>query len=173
VDRPGYVAGVTADPATVIAPVGGQVEFVNRLGARATLLIDGAAAVELSSGGAVGVAFHDGPVEVTMRITCPRGELAATALIEVGADPPEPGPATASSPSAADPGDLRTPQWTSSSPGGAVSPEPEAAVVADQAGSGGAPNGILALLATVCVAGVSAAAIRMILARRSPQVKPA
>jgi hypothetical protein len=173
VDRPGFAAGATADQTAVTVRVGGQLEFVNQLGIRATLLVDGEPAVELSPGGAVVVAFYEGPVEVTMRITCPRGELAATTMIGVGADPPQPDQAPAAPSSVSSPGDLHTPQWTPPSPGGNLSPGPEAAVVADGSGSSGGPNGLLAILATVCVAGVSAAAIRVILAQRTAAAEPA
>lgn len=173
VDRPGYPAGATADPATTTVPVGGQLEFVNRLGDRATLIVDGEAAVRLSSGGAAVLAFHAGPVEVAMVVTCPRGELAATTTVGVGADPPEQERTTAPSPSVAPPGDLHTPEWTPSSPDGAASPEAEAAVAPGGSGSDVGPNSILALIATVCVAGVSAAAIRVILARRTAVAEPA
>jgi hypothetical protein len=173
-DRSGAGARVTADPAAVTVPAGTQLQFVNQIGMRATLLLDGEPAVELPVGAAAAVTFHEGPVAARMEISCPRGELAATVMIEVatGAAEPEQTPLPPTPDNT--PGDLHTPEWTPPiSPGTGTAADPEAAVPAGGTGSGGGPNGLLALIATVCVAGVSAAAIRAILAQRSPRAEAA
>lgn len=152
-ERVGSGAEVVADPAGATVAAGGELRFVNRLGTRAMLILDGDPAVEVPAGGAVAVAFHEGPVAARMRITCPEGERATTVMIEVGTgtsgqDRPSPAATVPPTP-AADP-----------------APVAPVAPVAGS-GSGGGPNGLLALVATVCVAGVSAGAIRAVLARRA------
>jgi hypothetical protein len=170
-DRPDSPPGVTAEPpATTVAP-GAELEFVNRIGHRATLLLDGEPAVDLPADGRVVVTFHGGPVEAAMEITCPRGELAATVTVSVEDEPADPRPTPSPPPTAApSPGDLHTPQWTP--PEGAATDQGQPAPLAG-VGGGSGPNGLLALVATVCVAGVSAAAIRVVLAQRSTRLEPA
>jgi hypothetical protein len=149
-ERVGSVAEVVADPAGATVAAGGELRFVNRLGTRAMLILDGDPAVEVPAGGAVAVAFHEGPVAARMRITCPEGERATTVMIEVG---------TGTS------GQDRPSPAATVPPTPAADPAPVAPVAGS--GSGGGPNGLLALVATVCVAGVSAGAIRAVLARRA------
>src|SRR5690606_24034400 len=82
-DRTDSPPGVTAEPSALTVPPGAEIAFVNHLGRRATLLLDGEPAVTLPAGGRAGVPFHGGPVEATLEITCPRGDLAAAVPVSV------------------------------------------------------------------------------------------
>lgn len=167
-DRSGSPPQVTAEPPATTVPPGAELEFVNRIGLRATLLLDGEPAVDLPAGGRAVVAFHDGPVEAVMEIGCPRGEIAGAVTVSVGDEPVDPRPTPSPSP-----------PFTAPSPGAQQAPPGSPGAIDDRAapapaaGAGGGPNGLLALVATVCVAGVSAAAIRVVLAQRSTRLEPA
>lgn len=247
---------VEPDPLRVVVEAGEEVRFDNGLGKRATLMLNGEAAVELPAGESVGVTFHGGPVTASMQISCLLGGLSGSATVEVlgsalppagpsattgppagtarpGADAtrattpvpgnerPAAGPAGAGSTgSGSDPGpgsgsdapapappagdtwspppgpgdtapeDLTIPRWNirpdpdsggETSPGAdTVDQEPggqgqgqEAEQLSPTAGggSGDGPNGTLALIATICLAGVTAGAIRAIVTQRSARTE--
>jgi hypothetical protein len=148
-----------AEPAHPTVEAGAELRFVNQLGTRATLSLNGTPAVELSPGGAVGVRLHDGPVTVTVEISCPQRAVRGATTIEV-----------------VGPGTL-PPAATPTSPGGGIPPAPAAttsgaAAEVLTAGPAAGPGGLLAAIAVICVVGVSAVAVRAILARRPARTGP-
>lgn len=167
---------VTADPGSVTVPPGAELQIMNHLGAPATLLLDGDAAAELPAGQSLGVVLHDGPVVATMALECPDGEVTGTATVEVAGPAGGSGPADTPSGSASPESRPRESPSPESGASGSTAPtggdgaspdtEPE-----QMSASGGSPsdaglNGVLALVAAACVAGVMAAAIRTVAARR-------
>jgi hypothetical protein len=172
----------TPDPRHASVSAGAQVRLVNRLGRSATVILDGEPAAELPSMGAVDLVFHSGPVTATLEISCAGQEVSGTAAIDVvqgGPGGPQPaGDASTDQSGSPDEEELSpgvagpsSPAASASSPAG----EPAAAgaeaaegqvPAATTAGSGDGPNGVLALGAAACVAGVLAAAIRSVAARR-------
>lgn len=188
---------VVAEPGRLNLAPGSEVRLVNRLTRGATVLVDGQDAVRLPADGFVVLRIHDGPVEVALRISCPSGPVAGLATIGVveggvapvmppdllsrllaqqhdGSAPPPDRPGV----DAEDPGDAGN--GDESGPAGDVDSDSEeaeewaeeqleerAAVIGDPMAGG--PNGLLALVAAACVAGVSAGVIRTIWARRETQ----
>ncbi len=180
-------AGVAVSPEQLTMTVGAVLEFVNDLDRPAVLILNGEEAVELPPGGSVGVTLNHGPVTATMAITCPTGELTASAGIEVTgrADPTDrdaSGPGTEGDTA---PGEVLTPRLDDrgrpndggNTPPPATSPAdgddeaeqtdtqaaPDAFGIAWTSG----PEGPLAVIAAVCLVGASAAAARALMVRRT------
>ncbi len=186
---------VIAEPDRLNLARGAEVRLVNRLSREATVQVDGQDAVRLPVDGFVVLRIHDGPVEVALRISCPDGPVTGVARVGVvdgvatttmppdllsrqlaqqGAGPsseqpaPDAGGEGADDPAAGDDAGAGSSAGDDEPSGDA--PEQAAdrpAAVADP--TAGGPNGVLALVAAACVAGVSAGAIRAIRARRETQ----
>jgi hypothetical protein len=180
-------AGVAVSPEQLSVTVGAVLEFVNDLDRPAVLSLNGEEAVELPPGGSVGVTLNHGPVTTTMAITCPTGELAASAAIEVT------GPADATDRDASDPGadedtvpgEVPTPRLDDRGRpnDGGDAPPPPATPPADGDEEGeqtdtqmapasgiawtSGPEGPLAVIAAVCLVGACAAAVRALMVRRT------
>jgi hypothetical protein len=180
-------AGVTVSPEQLDVTAGATLEFVNDLDRPAVLSLNGEAAVELPPGGSVGVTLNHGPLTATMAITCPTGELAASAGIEVAdrADPPE---RDASAPGADEdtaPGEASTPRLDDRgrpNDGGDTPPPPatppagsddegeqtdtQMAPASGIAWTSG-PEGPLGVIAAVCLVAACVAAGRALMVRRT------
>jgi hypothetical protein len=147
---------------SVTVPAENTLRVVNNTGRRARLMLDGLAQGEISEGSAGEVLFHRGPVSLSLRPMC-LSVAASPVRVEVATSAP-PGPGT-TGPAGAGPassgGVSRVP------PGGrADGPAAEPAASVEPLSRGG-PVGLLALTAAVCVVGVSAGAIRAIMAQRT------
>lgn len=181
----GSAGAVTAEPGHASVPLGATLEFLNDLGEPAVLSLDGEAAVELPSGGMVGVVLHHGPVTAAMQVSCPTGDVSGSATIEVSgpADQPDPsdrpgssGPRLGDAPDAV-PSDLLTPrldQRGEPSPGAGPEADGDNGDLADAqvsqasgSGWGAGSEGVLAVVAALCVVAVSAGAVRTLLVRRT------
>ena len=81
-------------------PAESQVSFVNRLGQNATLRMGGKTVTSVGANQAVPVVFHQGPVEVSMTISCSAGVVEEFRAVTVGvtAKPPAAQPAAAPPP---------------------------------------------------------------------------
>lgn len=170
--------------ATMTIPAETTVRVVNRTGLRSRLLLDGVARGELAGGAAVDVLFHHGPVTVGLHPIC----VFTTGLavrVEVGPPPdhllgggtpngdPLGGgvsngdPLGGGTPGQAAAGRLEPSvsltahrlTWAS---GLAAEPIGPIGPVRDDG-----PTGLLALVAAICVVGVSAGAVRAIIAQRT------
>ncbi|HET8660079.1 MAG TPA: hypothetical protein VFM55_13900 [Micromonosporaceae bacterium] len=178
------------DRGEVLVPAGSPVAFVNALGEPARLTLGGEPGPVVAAGQAVALEFHRGPVAVRLEPGCtgllhrsfeavtvevtPRPQVTAPAPATVR---PDPAPAGGATRPAGEPGRQGAPATTASAvPAHAGSP-PSVPVTGDPAGpwardtAGVAPppaqgNGLLALVAIFCVAGVLVAAVRTVLARR-------
>lgn len=143
-------------------PAETTLRVVNRTGFRTRLLLDGVARGELAGGAAVDLLFHHGPVMVGLRPLCVFSAAPAV-RVEVGPPPEhlfdESGGAAAGrvEPSPGPPDRPYT--WVS---GLAAEPLQPMDPVRDDR-----PTGLLALVASICVVGVSAGAIRAIIAQRA------
>ncbi|MGI5212636.1 hypothetical protein [Plantactinospora sp. CA-290183] len=142
---------------TVSVPAESTVRVVNGTGRRARLMLDGVARAELAAGSSAEVLLHHGPVSLALRPICmfPAGSAVRVEVGPAAQGPDAPGPWTA----VAVPGDQPPPP---DRPGGAAELTGPVAPVRPSE-----PIGLLALIATVCVVGVSAGAIRAILAHRA------
>jgi hypothetical protein len=249
----GLGASSTPDLNQVSVAAGDQLRFANRLGQRAVMAINGEPSAEIPAGGAADVTFHEGPVMVSLRVSCLLGKPVGAVRVEVlaAAAEPEPGPpSSAPAPTqqapahptgsastgrpAADPPAAAAPPAFAGSERGWTSPEASQAGVVEQ-GAGPPPRpapppgsvpadgpmsvpgggddlsgswgigsgsdagdpaaappageateisaaaqstvpdqgsiGLLALVATVCVVGVSAGAIRALISQRANRSK--
>lgn len=153
--------------ASVTVPAEGTLRVVNDTGRRARLLLDGVAQGEIAGRSSGDVLFHRGPVSLALRPNClfasqsaARVDVAAPSAARPSATPSTGrgtgGPAGAGSPSAAG-----QPPAPAMADGPAAEPMGSVEPLSD-----GEPIGLLALTATVCVVGVSAGAIRAIMAQR-------
>lgn len=146
---------------SMTVPAQTTLRVANRTGFRTRLLLDGVARGELADGATVDLLFHHGPVTVGLRPLCVFA-AASAARVEVG--PPErlfdaSGGAAAGRVEAS-PGPPDRPYgWVS---GLAAEPLQPMDPVRDDR-----PTGLLALVASICVVGVSAGAIRAIIAQRA------
>ncbi|MDG4834760.1 hypothetical protein O7627_36450 [Solwaraspora sp. WMMD1047] len=151
----------SAEQATYPVAVGTSLRVVNRTGRRSVLLLDGVARGELAAGSGAQLVVHQGPVVVTLRPICAFA-TEATARVEVAAPEVPVGDADALAPSAVRPGAA---EGYLPGPGWRERPAVELSGVEPLRDRG--PTGLLALVAAVCVVGVSAGAIRAIIAQRS------
>lgn len=149
------------EAATLTVPAETTVKVVNRTSRRAVLVLDGVPRGEIPHGGSARVLFHHGPVSVELRPICVFS-AGATLRVEVGPAEFSAGTADPWAPSAARPGAAEgfVPGlgWGGRAAAEATGGEP----VRDRG-----PTGLLALVAAVCVVGVSAGAIRAINAQRA------
>nr|MDT0663126.1 hypothetical protein [Micromonospora sp. DSM 115978] len=151
-------ASAEASPAP--APAGTALRVANRTGRRAVLLVDGVARGELAAGSEAELVVHRGPVAVTVRPICAFA-TEATVRVEVG---------SAESSDAADPrapSAVRPGAAEGYHPGLGWQGHPAVDVSGVEPVRDRGPTGLLALLAAVCVVGVSAGAIRAITAQRA------
>lgn len=148
---------------SMTVPAETTLRVVNRTGFRTRLLLDGVARGELAGGAAVDVLFHHGPVTVGLQPICVF-TAARTVRVEVGPPPaqlfarsggaaagrvePSPGP------------EDRRYAWAAS--GLAAEPLQSMDPVQDDS-----PTGLLALVASICVVGVAAGAVRAVIAQRA------
>lgn len=166
--RGGALVGVgtlvcTAEPdqANLRVAAGTMVTFVNHTGRRATLRVDGRDAGRIRPNQAVPVVFHGGPVVVSMIPEC-RFNLnhafgSVTVAVEAAVQPdPEHGPAGRG---AAEVSRIGDPVAAATGKVAIAPPVPAAPAPAR-------PDGLMALVAAICVVGVSAGAIRAILTQR-------
>lgn len=79
----GVGASSEPDVDALEVPAGAKLTFVNDLGQRATLLLDGERAAQVDRGDAVPVTFHSGRVEVSMRLQCLLQRQAGTVAVDV------------------------------------------------------------------------------------------
>jgi hypothetical protein len=177
---------VRAQPRRADVPVGAEIRLVNQLGRGATLLLDGEAAAELPPGATVALVLHEGPVVAALRMSCPGGEVTGTATIgvaEPARDPSLPpdllnqhraglpdqdGPSTEGGDGSAD--EDRSEGGGSPGAAGPAGGQGGPPSLAQGVEPVDGPNGVLALLAAACVAGVSAGAIRTISTQRATQL---
>lgn len=143
-------------------PAETTLRVVNRSDFRTLLLLDGVARGELAGGAAVEVLFHHGPVTVGLRPLCVFSAGSAV-RVEVGPPPkhvlaPSGGSAAGRGESSANTDDRRY-AWVS---GLAAEPLAPMDPVRDDG-----PTGLLALVAAICVVGVSAGAVRAVIAQRA------
>jgi hypothetical protein len=154
----------TATPvvASVTVPPENTLRVVNNTGRRARLMLDGLAQGEISEGSAGEVLFHRGPVSLALKPMC-LSVAASPVRVEV-ATPASPVPGT-TGPAGVGPvssaGVSRVP------PGGRADGPAAEPTTSVQPLSRGGPIGLLALTAAICVVGVSAGAIRAIMAQRT------
>jgi hypothetical protein len=149
-----------SEPETLSVSAESEVRVVNRTGRRAVLIIDGVARGEIPEGSSAEVLFHHGPVIVALRPIC---VLAAEAALRVDVEPPALSASGLSSPSPfGRPGPAE-----GYLPGLGWSGRPAAEVSGARPVRDRGPTGLLALVAAVCVFGVSAGAIRAINAQRA------
>jgi hypothetical protein len=184
----------TPDPATLTVPNNSRVVLANFTGAAATVDVGTGKAVAVPDGSAVSVKFKKGEHQVRMVPDCP-GTLQVEAAVvtvvkpadaDAGPDPDlggaPPGPDPSRSPPAlsgveASPGPA-TGLDASSGPigvagagGSDAGPADDGALVLAVAPAGERPDGrgarLLAVIATICVFGVTTAIIRAIVAQRT------
>ncbi|MEV4754003.1 hypothetical protein AB0J86_02655 [Micromonospora sp. NPDC049559] len=173
--------GVEPKPTSLRLPPESSLRVVNDTGRSARLLLDGVAQGEIPGGSAGDVLVHRGPVSVALRPDCLLTDEAAVRVevqaVPVGAVPtgPEamssgdlagagdraggaaPGASSATRPGVAeDAPPLNWARGPAAEPAGQIRPVRE-----------GGPVGLLALIAAICVVGVSAGAIRAIIAQRA------
>jgi hypothetical protein len=152
---------------------------VNDTGRRARLILDGSAQGELPEGSVEDVLFRRGPVSLALRPICLSTAVSAV-RVEVDTAPAPAGPETmlGSGPAGADVHSSATASgapsaaWPGAAEGGPPPPAWANGPAAEPVGpveplGDSRPVGLLALIATVCVAGVSAGAIRAIIAQRA------
>lgn len=168
----------TSEPSfgELTVPSGARVVFVNRLGRAATLRVDGRGVATVGRDEAVPVLFHAGSAAVSMEFPCRLGVLERYSLVMVavsddqaghGGSAPDPaaeaGPGPVADPgSGADPG-----------PGSGAVPLAASFTVEPATPVPSLPDrtsALLALLASVCVAGVTVAAYRAIIAQRTSRI---
>jgi hypothetical protein len=81
-------------------PAESQVSFVNRLGQNATLRMGGKTVTSVGANQAVPVVFHQGPVEVSMTISCSAGVVEEFRAVSIGVTPKPPAAQPAAAPPA-------------------------------------------------------------------------
>lgn len=173
--------------ASMSVPAETTVRVVNRTGFRGRLLLDGVARGEIAGGASVEVLFHHGPVAVGLRPLC---VFAAESAVRIEVGPPVVRPRVADAAPAAPDGEAGRDAGSGgpapqAGPGGSAAGRVEAPVRRERqryAWSSGlaaeplepvelvrdnGPTGLLALVATICVVGVVAGAIRAIIAQRA------
>ncbi|MFX0592989.1 hypothetical protein [Melissospora conviva] len=156
----GTVLGVRCsavpEVSTVTVPPEATLRLVNRTGGRARLVIDDEVAGELPAGAAGEVLVRRGPVRVVLEPLC---LFAAGTPLSVQVVPELTAPTVLGAASGPGPA-----AGTSGGAGGGVAASAEPVGWIEPARDRG-PLGLLALVATVCVIGVFAGAIRAILAQ--------
>jgi hypothetical protein len=184
----------TTEPERITVPPGGTVELVNGFAVAGVLSLDGEAAAELPAGGSVAIVVHRGPVTATLRAACPTGELASSRVIALSEEPgrdeagrgeagrdeagrgapdlvsgeqllPWLGAPRPSSPPTIAPDRSGVDDTTDTTDAG----DAAGAQTARSAGSdgGSVAQALLAVIATFCVLGASAIAIRELTLRRT------
>jgi hypothetical protein len=145
----GLRCAATPNVASVTVPAEGLLRVVNNTGRRASLMLDGVARGEIAGGSSGEVLVHRGPVSLTLRPHCLFASPTPVQVEVVAPRPVRSGTAETTN---------RAGTWA----------DPAAAEPTDSVEplSAEEPIGLLALTATVCVVGVSAGAIRAMMAQR-------
>lgn len=178
------------DLVSTTVPAQTTLRVVNRTGFRTRLLLDGVARGELAGGAVAEVLFRHGPVTVGLRPLCVFAAESAV-RVEVGPPPdhlfdidPVAGPSAGEVDRAAPPeqrpgGHVSRPHPGGSAAGRGESPVREARRYSWASGLAAeplepiepvrdsGPTGLLALVAAICVVGVTAGAVRAIIAQRA------
>lgn len=143
------------DQGALTVPAGATVTFVNHTRRPATLLIDGAVAGTARANQALPVVFHRGSVTVAMVPSCGfnLNRVFGAVTVEV-----TPAPADAAGPAGA---------FLIGNPHAAATGKVTVAEAVTATSAPGGANGLVALIAAVCVAGTTTSAIRAILAQHA------